>query len=52
MFRIGLENAIKTNNMGFEVIGMLLAGAAMASLGFYMVQFIVEVVMGKYRSEE
>ena len=38
--------------MGFEVIGMLLAGAAMASLSFYMVQFIVDVLRGKYRTED
>ena len=38
--------------MGFEVIGMLLAGAAMASLSFYMIQFVVDVIRGKYRSEK
>lgn len=38
--------------MGFEVIGMLLAGAAMASLAFYMLQFIVDVIRGKYRTKE
>ena len=35
--------------MGFEIIGMLIAGAAMASLAFYMVMFIVDVIRGKYR---
>jgi len=38
--------------MGFEVIGMLLAGAAMASLSFYMVKFVIDVIRGKYRTEE
>ena len=38
--------------MGFEVIGMLLAGAAMASLSFYMIQFAVDVIRGKYRTED
>ena len=38
--------------MGFEVIGMLLAGAAMASLSFYMIQFVVDVIRGKYRTQE
>ena len=38
--------------MGFEVIGMLLAGAAMASLSFYMLQFAVDVIRGKYRTEK
>jgi hypothetical protein len=38
--------------MGFEVIGMVLAGAAMAPLSFYMVQFAVDVIRGKYRSEK
>ena len=38
--------------MGFEVIGMVLAGAAMASLSFYMVKFVVDVIRGKYRSEK
>ena len=36
--------------MGFEVFGMLVAGAAMASLAFYIVKFVIEVVMGKYRT--
>ena len=35
--------------MGFEIIGMLLAGASMALLTFYMVMFIVDVIRGKYR---
>lgn len=35
--------------MGFEVFGMLIAGAAMASLAFYMVKFVIEVIQGKYR---
>lgn len=35
--------------MGFDSIGMILAGAAMASLAFYMLQFIVDVIRGKYR---
>ena len=34
--------------MGFEVVGMLIAGAAMASLAFYMVMFVVDVIRGKY----
>ena len=38
--------------MGFEVIGMVLAGAAMASLSFYMVKFVVDAIRGKYRSEK
>ena len=38
--------------MGFEVIGMLLAGASLASLSFYMLQFIVDVIRGKYRTED
>ena len=36
--------------MGFEVFGMLVAGAAMGSLAFYMVKFVIEVAMGKYRT--
>jgi hypothetical protein len=38
--------------MGFEVIGMVLAGASMAALAFYMLQFIVDVIRGKYQSEK
>ena len=36
--------------MGFEVFGMLVAGAAMASLAFYMVKFVIDVALGKYRT--
>jgi hypothetical protein len=36
--------------MGFEVFGMLVAGSAMGALVFYMIKFVVEVVMGKYRT--
>jgi len=36
--------------MGFEVIGMILAGGAMACLAFYMLQFIVDVIRGKFRT--
>ena len=36
--------------MGFEYFGMLVAGAAMASLAFYIVKFVVEVIQGKYRT--
>jgi len=38
--------------MGFEVFGMLVAGAAMASLAFYIVKFVIEVAMGKYKTEK
>lgn len=38
--------------MGFEVIGMVLAGVAMAALSFYMIQFVVDVIRGKYRTEK
>ena len=38
--------------MGFEVIGMLLAGTAMGALSFYMLKFVVDVIRGKYRTEE
>jgi len=35
--------------MGFEVFGMLIAGAAMVSLAFYMIKFMIEVIQGKYK---
>ena len=38
--------------MGFEVIGMILAGAAMGSLAFYMIKFVIDVLLGKYRTEK
>ena len=38
--------------MGFESFGMLIAGAAITSLAFYMVKFVVEVGMGKYKTEK
>jgi len=38
--------------MGFEVIGLFLAGVAMGTLGFYMLRFIIDVIRGKYRTEK
>ena len=38
--------------MGFEAIGLFLAGVAMSTLAFYMVKFVIDVIRGKYRTEE
>ena len=38
--------------MGYEVIGMVLAAAAMGALVFYMVKFVIDVLLGKYRTED
>ena len=38
--------------MGFEVIGLFLAGVAMGTLAFYMLKFIIDVIRGKYRTEK
>lgn len=38
--------------MGYEIFGILLAGAAMGALAFYMVMFVVDVIRGKYRTEK
>ena len=38
--------------MGFEVIGLFFASAAMGTLAFYMVKFVIDVILGKYRTEE
>jgi len=35
--------------MGFEVIGMIFAGAAIGLLAFYMAKGIVDIFMGKMR---
>lgn len=35
--------------MGFESIGLLVAGAATATLTFYVMKFIIEVTQGKYK---
>ena len=36
--------------MGFEYFGMLVAGSAMGALVFYIIKFVIEVAMGKYRT--
>ena len=38
--------------MGFEAIGLFLAGVAMGTLAFYMIKFVIDVIRGKYRTEE
>lgn len=38
--------------MGFESFGMLIAGAAMATLTFYLIKFVIEVTTGKYKTEK
>lgn len=35
--------------MGFESIGLLVAGAATATLTFHVMKFIIEVTQGKYK---
>ena len=38
--------------MGFEVFGIPLAAVAMGALAFYMIKFVVDVILGKYRTKE
>jgi len=35
--------------MGFEIIGMIFAGASIGLLSFYMAKGIVDIFMGKMR---
>ena len=38
--------------MGYEVIGMVFAGSVMVALVFYMIKFVIDVLLGKYRTED
>lgn len=40
---------VKISNMGFEGIGMLIAGISVTGLVFYLIKFIIEALQGKYR---
>jgi len=35
--------------MGLESIGLLVAGAATATLTFYVMKFVIEITQGKYK---